>query len=429
MTASPSSQGVTSSPSEAASTSAPSSGGSEGTSTAPPTPEGSSPTTEVTGSPTPFDVPPTACEFCPGGLVDPDLVLPGDGPTCAMAQEFASSLDPLDDACAAVKLAEEDCCPAAGTGSPTPAATAPSTATTSPTTASSVVDGTASPTLTGSPAAPSSSSAPGTSEPTSTASPTAAGSSDLGTSPPTVASGPASSDAPTPQFFYYNGFESGTWPDGYPEWTLGGDGDWELTTERANRGVYSIRSPNLDNDGLVPRTANVTISSGEGTPAGTLLFSVLNGGDMPFDIFTIYVDGEMRGAPPSGTEFEAQQIQLGPGPHEVTFSYEFNPEGLPALPPESPSRIGAVFIDDVYFLPEGVTLSPTAAVTLAPTAASLPQIPLEPTASPTVSSLPTEAVSIVPVSACHFILSVIVFSFHKLFSRCTFAFYTFLRSG
>lgn len=58
------------------------------------------------------------------------------------------------------------------------------------------------------------------------------------------------------------------------------------------------------------------------------------------------------------TEFETQQLQLGPGPHTIVFSYKYNPVGVDA-PPEAPDRIGAVFLDDVYFLPEGVEVAPT----------------------------------------------------------------------
>ena len=67
-----------------------------------------------------------------------------------------------------------------------------------------------------------------------------------------------------------------------------------------------------------------------------------------------YVDGEMRGQATEMTEFEEQQLQLGPGPHTIVFSYKYNPVGVDAFPPESPDRIGGVFLDDVYFLPEGV---------------------------------------------------------------------------
>ena len=57
-------------------------------------------------------VPPAAmCAFCPGGLTDPDLVLPTDDMAkCAMALGYATSLEESDPNCAMVALAEPLCC-------------------------------------------------------------------------------------------------------------------------------------------------------------------------------------------------------------------------------------------------------------------------------------------------------------------------------
>ena len=62
-------------------------------------------------------LPAAMCAFCPGGLTDPDLVLPTDDQaTCAMAQGYATSLEESDPNCAMVGLAEPLCCaPAAPT--------------------------------------------------------------------------------------------------------------------------------------------------------------------------------------------------------------------------------------------------------------------------------------------------------------------------
>ncbi|EJK60685.1 hypothetical protein THAOC_18917 [Thalassiosira oceanica] len=54
------------------------------------------------------------CSFCPGGLPDPDLLLPGkNAPTCAQARDFATGLEiPKDQAqCTSVQVAESTCCP------------------------------------------------------------------------------------------------------------------------------------------------------------------------------------------------------------------------------------------------------------------------------------------------------------------------------
>lgn len=55
---------------------------------------------------------PAMCALCPGGLIDPDLVIPTDDQaTCAMAQVYASTLETADPTCAMVLLAEALCCP------------------------------------------------------------------------------------------------------------------------------------------------------------------------------------------------------------------------------------------------------------------------------------------------------------------------------
>ena len=157
---------------------------------------------------------------------------------------------------------------------------------------------------------------------------------------------------------YYNGFERATFPND-SEWTTSGDGMWTLTEEQANTGKYSIKSPNLDNEEGTPLTSNVTLSTGPDWPAGRIYFSILGGVKMPFDDLNIYVDGTQRGRASEIPEFINQGILLSPGEHDVTFSYRFNPAELENFPPPYDDRIGAVFLDDVYFLPPGVTLSPS----------------------------------------------------------------------
>ena len=170
----------------------------------------------------------------------------------------------------------------------------------------------------------------------------------------------ASSAAPTslpPGALYYTGFEQGTFPED-PEWSTTGDRVWGLA-KRANSGIYSIKSPDLGNDELARLVSNATFITNSTWGEGTLVLSVLAGVSMPFDNFRYLVDGQMRGGLSDKSAFENLQIPLGPGPHEITFSYTFNSAGLTNFPPEPPSRIGAVYIDDVYFLPTGVTVAPT----------------------------------------------------------------------
>ena len=51
------------------------------------------------------------CSFCPGGLSNPNLVLPTDnGTTCAMALTYASSITEIDPDCTTLILADALCC-------------------------------------------------------------------------------------------------------------------------------------------------------------------------------------------------------------------------------------------------------------------------------------------------------------------------------
>jgi len=76
-----------------------------------------------------------------------------------------------------------------------------------------------------------------------------------------------------------------------------------------------------------------------------------------------------------------------------------NPLGLEALPPASPDHIGAVYIDDAFFIPLGVTVSPTTAASegtsrppvlssLPPMIGSIPTLPPGTTSTPTTANVP-----------------------------------------
>ena len=52
------------------------------------------------------------CQFCPGGLDDPDLALPtDDGATCGTMKAFADMIPADHDMCPTVQAAEAICCP------------------------------------------------------------------------------------------------------------------------------------------------------------------------------------------------------------------------------------------------------------------------------------------------------------------------------
>ena len=234
----------------------------------------------------------------------------------------------------------------------------------------------------------------------STGSPTTATEGPPSSSPPTSGSpiGVGGTAGPTtipPGAEYYTGFERGMpFPDGYPEWTTTGDDVWDLTTERVHSGTYSIKSPNfmINPDDITPKTSNVTLVTNPAWPSGTLVFSLLAGTDMPFDDLLYYLDGMQRGQAGNMVDFETRVIQLPPGQHEITFSYRYNPVGVDAMPPIPVGRIGAAFIDDLYFLPEGVTMSPTTT----PGTAPAPLLSLSPVSTPSDGVSPTRAPSYYP---------------------------------
>lgn len=156
-----------------------------------------------------------------------------------------------------------------------------------------------------------------------------------------------------------------------PVWTTTNVNDedlaWELTSERVNSGVFSMRSPVLYTDDKIASDAILSVSMPD-YGIGALHFSVLASTQVPFDRFEYLVDGVSRGqinAPMP--DFEERIIQVGPGPHMVTFVYKFNPLNVPGqgLPPDAsafPDRDGIVYIDDVYFVPSGIGPAPTPAV-------------------------------------------------------------------
>ena len=199
-----------------------------------------------------------------------------------------------------------------------------------------------------------------TAQPTSI--PTAKPSTPTDTPAPTIAS-ISSTIAPTstpPGSIYFTGFETGVFPgDSY--WTTSESSPWIIDTERVHSGVYSIRSPDLNSEDLSPQDSDVTFTTGDDFPPGDLVLFYLAGSRMPFDDLQYFVDGSYRGRLQSDSdEFGRISIPLGPGKHEAQFRYKFNPVGLPQFPPKGDfDHINAVYFDDVYFLPTGVTMSPT----------------------------------------------------------------------
>ena len=221
--------------------------------------------------------------------------------------------------------------------------------------------------------------------------------------------------APTstpPGAIYYTGFETRKFPDD-SYWTTSESAPWVTDTERVQSGVYSIRSANLESTELTPRDSNVTFTTGDDFPAGVLVLNILAGVRMPFDDFRYYVDGQPRGRLEGETEFERLDIPMGPGKHQVLFEYKYNPVDLPQFPDTGDyEHIGAVYFDNVFYLPAGITLAPTQppAVTQAPTAE---KTSIQPTASstPQTAAPQTDA----PVrSRCHCITALLLHTYLTL---------------
>ena len=156
---------------------------------------------------------------------------------------------------------------------------------------------------------------------------------------------------------YFEGFEGGEFP--IAPWTTEGDEPWAIDTERVRTGTYSIKSGSLDLVDTAQKNSNVTFTTNSDWPDGTLVLSIFAGVQLPIDDFLFFVDGQFRGQVTGRNEWSLLKIPLPPGSHTVLFSYKSNPLGLVELPPSSPTHIGAVYIDNVYYLPAGLTVAPT----------------------------------------------------------------------
>jgi hypothetical protein len=181
---------------------------------------------------------------------------------------------------------------------------------------------------------------------------------------PTVANGTSSliptvvsNETGPPGSLYFEGFEGGEFP--IAPWLTEGDQLWAINTDRVKTGTYSIKSGALDLNVATPQYSNLTFITNTDWPDGSLILSVLPGIELPIDGCSYYVDGELRGELPENPVWQQLRISLPPGQHTVLFSYMSNPLGLQDLPPASPDHIGAVYIDDAFFIPLGVTVSPT----------------------------------------------------------------------
>ena len=177
---------------------------------------------------------------------------------------------------------------------------------------------------------------------------------------PTVPSGTASPVAPgegPTGSLYFEGFENGQFP--IAPWFTEGDAPWEIDTERVRTGTYSIRSGALDLTDLATEYSNLTFITNSDWPDGSLIVSALVGTELPIDELSYFVNGESRGKLTQNSEWQQLRIPLPPGANTILFSYISNPFGLQELPPASSTHLEAVYFDNVYFIPFGVTAAPT----------------------------------------------------------------------
>jgi len=135
---------------------------------------------------------------------------------------------------------------------------------------------------------------------------------------------------------------------------------WELTDEEAVSGALSIKSPNLSNEGLQTRSANVTLTTAEDWGAGYIEFSILSKINYPADSLHWYVDGELYSSDFYGYNYwDYWWIGIDAGVHTITWEYKYNPHGYDK---DSVAEVGEVFLDDIIFVPHatyGPTVSPT----------------------------------------------------------------------
>ena len=178
-------------------------------------------------------------------------------------------------------------------------------------------------------------------------------------SPPIVPGGDPTFEFP-PEALYTETFEEATFPD-TDDWSTEGEELWALNTDRAQSGVYSIKSGALSDNGTEPKNSNVTFTTIPNFPGGSLVLSTFADVQLPLDDFLYFIDGEFAGQVTAQTEWEALTIPLEAGEHAVMFSYKYNPLGLDQLPPPSGEYTGAVFIDNVYIVSDIVgTIPPNA---------------------------------------------------------------------
>lgn len=128
--------------------------------------------------------------------------------------------------------------------------------------------------------------------------------------------------------------------------------DWELTTDEANEGEYSIMSPDLTNDELAPLFASATLDIGaleEVELPGFIDFAYKADFTPGVDALIILYDGDFIDGTEEPTDWTKVEslFYVPSGTKEITFQYVYNYFG--GLNQTEPG--GTVYLDDVCFNP------------------------------------------------------------------------------
>ena len=137
--------------------------------------------------------------------------------------------------------------------------------------------------------------------------------------------------------------------------TTGNSIGWTRTKQYSNSGTGCIKSPHLlSSTSNTKRYSDLIFEYYHLYSKCTyLILSVHASLFAPIDRFTVFVDGEYQATIDATSAFEFVAIKVESKinkKHTIKFRYEYNPFDLDTLPESPQGHLGAVFIDDVYFI-------------------------------------------------------------------------------
>ena len=146
---------------------------------------------------------------------------------------------------------------------------------------------------------------------------------------------------------YFTSFETGVFPDDYPEWEASGDPGqrWDRSQERAHSGLSSIEAPALDQSGM----ATVTYTTGPDSPAGEFSMWYDSDAVWPHHELLVLVDGHIVANLGSTQSFTQKLVPVGSGSHTMTIEYVYTSGMGDGFTPPPDGYVGKVFVDDVQY--------------------------------------------------------------------------------